>query len=337
MTARTLEEQLKDVRARHPSRTDIKPILDALEPHLSFQRTGSCHRTELESWTHSGNGGAGGLLGSIRNTFQSLVLWSTNPEISMAPPSYTHRQVVAGVRMLGASRVLRALEEELKLQTEAGSGDLALDVAAMIVSAPMLESFAADQMHYHPPENKDQSQQSKQQQTATNLRSPVLTLRDALSIRHQDVPRISEKDPLRAEMIVRLYRRVNAVTAPTAQVPSLDVSNILGNVPVTDQSSQQAAQSQSQTQQQSQQQTQAQQQAQSQEQEQSQMDLDANAGDGDFSHMLDTAAAAAGDGGGGMDGMDIGTGLDTSIDDVLNAADIAAVGNPEFLDLDGMF
>ena len=69
------------------------------------------------------------------------------------------------------------------------------------------------------------------------------------------------------------------------------------------------------------------------------MDLDANAGDGDFSHMLDTAAAAAGDGGGGMDGMDIGTGLDTSIDDVLNAADIAAVGNPEFLDLDmeGMF
>lgn len=339
MTARTLEEQLKDVRARHPSRTDIKPILDALEPHLSFQRTGSCHRTELESWSHSGNGGAGGLLGSVRNTFQSLVLWSTNPEISMAPPSYTHRQVVVGVRMLGASRVLRALEEELKLQTEAGSGDLALDVAAMIVSAPMMESFTADQMHYHPPENKDQPQQTKQQQAATNLCSPVLTLRDALSIRHQDVPKISEKDPLRAEMIVRLYRRVNAVTAPTAQVPSLDVSNILGNMPVADQSSQPQAQS-SQTQQHSQQHQQQSQQAQSQEQQQqNQMDLDADAEDGDFSHMLDTAAAAAGDGGGGMDGMDMGTGLDTSIDDVLNAADIAAVGNPEFLDLDmeGMF
>jgi mediator of RNA polymerase II transcription subunit 5 len=47
--------------------------------------------------------------------------------------------------------------------------------------------------------------------------------------------------------------------------------------------------------------------------------------------MIDNAAAAA-----GLDSS--GTGLDTSIDDVLNAADMA-VGNPEFLDLDmeGMF
>lgn len=76
--------------------------------------------------------------------------------------------------------------------------------------------------------------------------------------------------------------------------------------------------------------------------------------------MLDTAAAAAAGGMQGMQGMGdtdagtdtgagaetgtgtdtgLGTGLDTSIDDVLNAADMAAVGNPEFLDLDmeGMF
>lgn len=337
MTARTLDEQLKDVRARHPSRTDIKPILDALEPHLSFQRTGSCHRSELESWTtHPGTGGSGGVLGSIRTTFQSLVLWSTNPEISMAPPSYTHRQVLAGVRMLGASRVLRALEDELKLQTEAGSGDLALDIAAMLVSAPMAESFAADQIHYHPEANKQsQEQQNQQRPSVTSLRCPVLTLRDALSIRHQDVPRISDKDPLRAEMIVRLYRRTNAVTAPTAQVPSLDVSNILGNMNVANQSAQPSQQqpSQSQSQQQSQQQQQQPPPQTEQAQQQTQMDLDANAQEGDFSQMLDPAtAAAAADGGGEM-------GLDTSIDDVLNAADIAAVGNPEFLDLDmeGMF
>ena len=35
-----------------------------------------------------------------------------------------------------------------------------------------------------------------------------------------------------------------------------------------------------------------------------------------------------------MGEMGEGTGLDTNIDDVLNAADMAAVGNPEFLDLD---
>ena len=37
---------------------------------------------------------------------------------------------------------------------------------------------------------------------------------------------------------------------------------------------------------------------------------------------------------GEMGEMGEGTGLDTNIDDVLNAADMAAVGNPEFLDLD---
>lgn len=323
MTARTLDEQLKDVRARHPSRPDIKPILDALEPYLSFQRTGSSHRSELESWTTHSGGGGGGLLGSIRNSMQSLVLWSANPEISMAPPSYTHRQLLAGVRMLGASRVLRALEEELKLQTDAGSGDLALDVVAMVISAPMLESFTAEQQHYHPDDNNNNNNNSKDQRTNDTLQSPILTLRDALNLDHSDVPRISEKDPLRAELIVRLHRRINHLTAATAQVPSVDVSNILGNMPAPQPSS-------------------------SFERgpppPASAMDLEPpsnTAGDetgaggddsGDLSQMLDDATAAV------AAGMPE-TGLDTSIDDVLNAADIAAVGNPEFLDLDmeGMF
>lgn len=349
MTARTLEEQLKDVRARHPSRQDIKPTLDALEPYLSFQRTGSSHRSELESWTTHSGGGGGGLLGSIRNTVQSLVLWSTNPEVSMAPPSYTHRQLLAGVRMLGASRVLRALEEELKLQAEAGSGDLALDVIAMVISAPMLESFTADQRNYHPDDANNNhnnnsggggSSSSKDQSGSTVLQSPILTLRDALNLDHSDVPRISEKDPLRAELIVRLYRRINNLTAPTAQVPSLDVSNILGNMPAPQPSSFERGRPDPST----------------------AMDLDPSVGggggatdegdgtgreglgdSGDLSDMLDSAAAAAAAGmqdmGEGM-GPDAGaTGLDPSLDDVLNAADIAAVGNPEFLDLDmeGMF
>ena len=337
MTARTLEEQLKDVRARHPSRPDIKPIIDALEPYLSFQRTGNCHRSELESWTthpSGGAGGEGGLLGSLRNTFQSLVLWSTNPEISMAPPSYTHRQVLAGVRILGAPRVLRALGEELKLQNEAGSGDLALDIMATIISAPMAESFALDQHHHHQTDtNKDQQQQQQPQPAPSSLRCPILTLRDALNLQHENVPRISEKDPLRAEIIVRLSRRVNALTAPTAQVPNVDLNNIIGNMPPPPPTSS----------------------FEPQVQVQGPMDLDPSStdrqdgggGDGgleepeNLSQMLDnaTAAAAAGEIGGvgemgEMGEMGEGTGLDTNIDDVLNAADMAAVGNPEFLDLD---
>nr|A1CGW7.2 RecName: Full=Mediator of RNA polymerase II transcription subunit 5; AltName: Full=Mediator complex subunit 5 [Aspergillus clavatus NRRL 1] len=309
--ARMLEEQLKDVRTRHPSRTDIKPIMDSLEPCLSFQRVGSCHRSELEGWTtHAG----GGLLGSIRSTFQALVLWSANPEVSMAPPSYTHRQVVAGIRMLGAARVFGALVDELvklqtqtQTQTQAGSSDLALDLAATLVCAPLSEAFAVEQNSHHP---VDPSKEALP-------RCAVLTLRDALALQHENVPKLAEKDPLRAEVVVRLARRVAALLAPPSQVPNLDVNNIIQNMQLGIEGS-------------------------------GPMELDGPgpAADDDddaenIHRMIDNAAAAAA--AAGMDsgvgvGVGQGTGLDTSIDDVLNAADMA-VGNPEFLDLDmeGMF
>ncbi|PYH89710.1 mediator of RNA polymerase II transcription subunit 5 [Aspergillus ellipticus CBS 707.79] len=316
ITARSLEEQLKDVRSRHPSRTDIKPILDALEPYLSFQRSGSCHRSELESWTtHS----PGGLLGSMRSTFQSLLLWSASPDMSMAPQSYTHRQLIAGIRIQGSSRVLAALVEELKLQNEAGNGALALDIAASLICAPLAESFAVDQNNYsqHP---IDPTKEPLPQ-------CPILTLRDALFLVHENIPKTSEKDPLRAEVIVRLYRRVNVLMTPPSQVPNLDMTNIIQNMQLGVGGP-------------------------------GQMDLEPSGGpnhDENISQILDNAAAAAAvgmDGGqnmGSMDsmggmgnmgniGLESSSGVDTSIDDVLNSVDIS-VGNPEFLDLDleGLF
>ncbi|KAJ5745445.1 hypothetical protein N7520_010627 [Penicillium odoratum] len=303
ITARPLEERLKDVRTRHQSRSDIKPILDALDPYLSFRRVGACHRSELDSWSAQT---AGGLPGSIRNTLQSLVMWSTNSVITMAPQSYSHRQILAGIRILGASRVLEALLDELKQQTETGSGDLALDIVATITCAPMPESFAVDQNSCHP---VDPSKEALP-------RCQILTLRDALAIQHENVPKISEKDPLRAEIIVRLWRRVSLLTTPPTQVSNIDVSNIIHNMDLGVDGS-------------------------------DRMDLEPPAGVGgdedqdNINQMLDKAAAAAAagmDSGMGQDmGLDADTGMDI-INDVLNAADMA-VGNPEFLDLDmeGMF
>lgn len=318
ITARHLEESLKDVRTRHPSRSDIKPILDALEPYLSFRRIGSCHRSELDTWAAQT---PGGLTGSIRNTLQSLVLWSTNSEITMAPQPYTHRQLLAGVHTLGATRVLAALLDEVKQQSEAGSGALALDIAATMICAPMAECFAIDQNTCHPVDSTKES----------HPRCPILTLRDALTIQHDNVPKLSEKDPLRAEVIVRLWRRVSVLTAPPSQVSNIDVGNIIQNMHLGVDG-------------------------------QDRMDLDTGAGGvgvgvdvgGDagvavgeedtenINQMIDNAAAAAAagmDGGVGQDmGLDTGGGDIDAIDDVLHAADMA-VGNPEFLDLDmeGMF
>ncbi|KAJ5570462.1 uncharacterized protein N7459_009892 [Penicillium hispanicum] len=307
ITARPLEEQLKDVRTRHQSRSDIKPILDALDPYLSFRRVGSCHRSELDSWAAQTTGG---LPGSIRNTLQSLVLWSTNSDITMAPQSYTHRQLLVGIRILGATRVLAALVDELKQQTEAGSGDLALDIAAAMICAPMAESFAVDQNTCHPVDSTKESLP----------RCAPLTLRDALALQHENVPKVSEKDPLRAEVVVRLWRRVSVLTAPPSQVSNIDVSNIIHNMHLGVDG-------------------------------QDRMDLEpagADVGEEDpdnINQMLDKAAAAAAAAAGMDGGVDVGqdmglgggAGMD-AIDDVLNAADMA-VGNPEFLDLDmeGMF
>ncbi|KAL3471646.1 mediator of RNA polymerase II transcription subunit 5 [Aspergillus californicus] len=326
ITARSLEEQLKDIRTRHTAQTDakIKSILDALEPFLSFQRDGSCHKTELETWTtHS----PGGLLGCIRNTLQSLIIWSTRPDVSMAPPTYTHRQIIAGIRMLGSVRVLTTLLDELKLQSSSSNGDLALDIAATLICSPLPESYAVDQNAHNP---VDQSKEPIP-------RCPTLTLRDALNLLHTDVPKISEKDPLRAELVVRLYRRVNSLLAPPAQVTNLDIginmnmnmSNIIGGMHLGVDS-------------------------------QGGMDLDTS-GTGHDGHpdqvnlnqIMDNAAAAVGMG--GMDvnmddeqgmGVGVGVGVDdmgdlglggdgVGIDDVLNAAEM----NPEYLDLDidGMF
>ncbi|KAK2777681.1 mediator complex subunit [Emmonsiellopsis sp. PD_33] len=329
ITARSLEDALKTARSRHPpSRTDIKPILDALEPYHSFQRRGTAHRTELEGWTN--NPAGGGIVTSIRNTFSSLVLWSSNPEISMTPPSYTHRQLVAGIHLVGAVRVLRGIIDELNLQTETGSGDLALDTAATLICAPLADSFAVDRAAFHPLDpSKD-----------VVPRSPILTLRDALALERDQLPKMIENDTLRAELVVRLNRRVEALSAVpqmAQEVSNIDVGDIMEDINLGDEQMGIGSGGQ----------------GQGQAGEQTGQPGQGGEDVGNLDGMLDAVAGAGAEGGvggeqgmgmgmgmdgmGGMGGMSMGGGMD-GIDDVLNAADMG-VDNPEFLDLDmeGMF
>ncbi|PGH22909.1 hypothetical protein AJ80_02958 [Polytolypa hystricis UAMH7299] len=308
ITARSLEEALKHMRSRHPTRQDIKPILDALEPYHSFQRTGAAYHTELESWSiHSG----GGIIASIRNIFSSLVLWSQNPDLSMTPPSYTHRQLLAGIRILGSVRVLHGLIEELKI-TEPGCMDVGIDVAATVICTPLAESFAAEQAAYHPLDSSK----------GPPPKYPILTLRDALALEQESMGKLIETDTLYAELIVRLRRRVDALTAVpqiTQEVSNLDVGKIMQDMDL----------------------------------ENEQMGMggvesgpggaggDAQEDTANINEMLNAAAAAAAAGAEGGLGQDMVMGGpgDTSLDDMLNATDMGGVGNPEFLDLDmeGMF
>ncbi|KZF25812.1 mediator of RNA polymerase II transcription subunit 5 [Xylona heveae TC161] len=211
IVAKPLEHSLREFRRLGSPRQDIDPLLDLLKPHLSFKRTVDSYHTEYEQWMGPQSGG---LLASIRNTFQSLVLWSSTAEINMTPPSYTHRQLLVAVKLFGAKAPVRAIIDELRLQSENGSGDLAMDVATSLVSAPSATDGAELKTSLSP-ESKGR-----------------LTLRDALKLEVEDAEAAFAADPLRAELVVRLHRRVEAQTAAPSGMTAAGQGTTATNIPV---------------------------------------------------------------------------------------------------------
>lgn len=207
ITARPLEQSLREARKQDPShKNDIDSLLETLKVHLSFQRAPSTHHKELEGWTSTQGGG---LLRSIRNVFESLVLWSSTADISMTTPNYTHRQILAGIQLFGAVRVLRTLLEELKEHNETGGGDIALDIVVTLICAPSIASSWAVRTQEPGKPNPGG--------TAVNTTSR-LTLHDALYLEYSSLPETSPPDPVLATLIIRLHRRCQALLAPPVPV-----------------------------------------------------------------------------------------------------------------------
>lgn len=215
IVAKPLSDSLSHVQKLHASRTDTPMLLGVLNEY-SQDRQGTTSLNELATWSTTPNGG---LLTALRQTLQSLVLWNATSASAAdtSPPSYTHQQLLATLRILGAPAVLNTLIDEA---TDHPTSDVALDVITTLIftSSP------------HPP-----SAVKRQ-----------LSLRDALNFQHSDVEDLSRTDPARASTIVRLYRRVEALTAPkvgavvggdgfmgdiaqTAEgMPSADIDDVLG-------------------------------------------------------------------------------------------------------------
>lgn len=222
LVGKQLECALRDLRRRNPDRSDVDVVLQNLQPHVTLKRTTASHHGELESWTsHS----PGGLLSSLRNTFQSLVLWSTAPDINMTPANYTHRHVLVAVRLLGARAVIQTILDEMKMQGQSDGGDLDLDIATSLVVAPTVDDvpiisepcLPRTTAHVHGQTTTPPAPAPLQQRTLYRPKTR-LSLRDALRLEHDDVaPRISTADPARAENIGRLYRRVEAHFAGVAE------------------------------------------------------------------------------------------------------------------------
>ncbi|KAF2204756.1 Med5-domain-containing protein [Delitschia confertaspora ATCC 74209] len=213
-----LEKCFRTLQRRHPTRTDIEPLLAAIKPNLNYERSLYSSMSELEQWTSTpGNT----LRGCIRTTIRDLSIWCTGTSLQLSPPGYTHRQLHTSLRILGASKTLRAILDEVKAQTDAGSGAVALDIAASLICAPSTENSA---IHIE------------------WLTSPIpaslpprtgINLREMLKAEFDNAAGMLTLDPLAAETIVRLHRRVEAQLAlmasagmPAQQIELPDVSMV---------------------------------------------------------------------------------------------------------------
>ena len=199
ITAYPLERALVHVQKLHPRRRDIDPLLNVLRPHLHQVRSGAATHTELETWSTAPRGG---MFTALGHSLQALLNWSSAASVkqenatsssrqtsSGAAPNYTHRLVLACVRIFGAAPTLSVLlSESVKLISSGNCpSEVSLDVLTAMVCAPV----------------------------APTARSTI-GLRQALQLALEDAYGYSigkhgqQPDITRAELIVRLSRRVEA-------------------------------------------------------------------------------------------------------------------------------
>lgn len=203
--AKPLEHALRTYQRREPKSQEIEPLLRVLKDSLPLsRRTGGADHNELEAWTSMPGGGLGA---AIQHTMQGFVQWSLHPAVNVMPTSYTHRQVLVGLRVLTARRVLYLILDEVRREGEGGGGGggnahgpgaIVYDVAAALICAPDATNFPQEP----PVDLLDGSPPPPTQRR--------IGLREALRAEAEDCRKIQKTDPVLAEIVVRLHRRVEA-------------------------------------------------------------------------------------------------------------------------------
>jgi mediator of RNA polymerase II transcription subunit 5 len=211
-----LEKCFRNLQRRFPNRTDIEPLLTAIKPNLNYGRSSYAPITELEQWTNSPGST---FRGSIRNTIRELCMWCSGGSLQLTPPAYSHRLLLSSLKILGAYKTLRAIIEEVKAQSEAGNGAVALDIAVSLICAPSTENSSVPIEWMTSP-----IAASPSPRTAMNLR-------EILKAEFDTAASIISSDTLAAETIVRLHRRVEAqlvvvVAAAGLPAPQIDLPGV---------------------------------------------------------------------------------------------------------------
>ncbi|KAF3770718.1 Med5-domain-containing protein [Cryphonectria parasitica EP155] len=225
IVAKPLENGLRNYQRQNPKSQDVEPLLQVLKDNIELsRRAGAAPVQEVETWSSS----SGGLVANIKHTTHALTVWSLQQ--SVIPTAYSHRQILVGLKLVGAKRVLRAILEELKAQTEAGNSSISYgyDVAAALVCAPDVTN-AIDS-------NPSPSFLDDAAAPANSVPAQRhLSLREALKWEAEEWKKIQKKDPVMAEIIVRLYQKVEKQMTPTAlAMPALDTAAAIADALVAD-------------------------------------------------------------------------------------------------------
>ncbi|KAL6158675.1 mediator complex subunit [Exserohilum turcicum] len=220
MVSSHLEKCFRTLQRREPNRTTLEPFIQAIKVHAHYERTVYASMKELDQWTNAPNST---LNTSLRHTVSQLSQWASTASMQPNPPSYTHRQVYASLKMLGAMRTLRAIVDEVKAQTETGNGAAALDVGVSMICAPTVEDspISVDWVGSSIP--------------APTPQRTHINLREILKQAFDSAANLVTADPLTAETIVRLHRRVeahfaslaeNGLQAPAINMPSVNIADM---------------------------------------------------------------------------------------------------------------
>ncbi|KAM3516078.1 hypothetical protein MY11210_000360 [Beauveria gryllotalpidicola] len=220
LIAQPLEHALRAYQRQDPRNQDIEPLLRSLKENLPLsRRTGGAEHHEMVSWANNSNSG---LSGAIRHTIQGLVQWSLQPGVNVMPTPYTHRQLITGLRIIGPSRLLRLMMEEIRQQSELGNAPVVYDVVAALIAA-------TDPTNEAPPGPNLLDTAGTMQAAPPPLRPQGL--REALKTAAEGCKRLQKHDQFLAEATVRLHRRVEmllVVPQPQAILQTTDMPLDLG-------------------------------------------------------------------------------------------------------------
>jgi mediator of RNA polymerase II transcription subunit 5 len=215
MVSSRLEKCFRTLQRREPNRTTLEPFIQAIKVHAHYERSVYASLKEVDQWTNAPNST---LNTSLRHTIQQLSQWASTSSLQPNPPGYTHRQIYASLKMLGATRTLRAIVDEVKAQTDAGNGAAALDIGVSIICAPTVEDspitvdWVGSSIPAPPPQRNR------------------MNLREMLKQEFESAANLVATDPLTAETIVRLHRRVEAHFASLGeaglQAPPINISSV---------------------------------------------------------------------------------------------------------------